>query len=435
MSPCAARRRSPRSRRRSRRPGSGSPRARGVRSRPTPSPRRTPFLRTFPRGSARRPQGRRSPPRTSRRGRAVRASRWRTPGGPRDPRRPTCGHLPPEGQSRKGAGTPTGSGPSFARASVPFLRMKPFRFLADAFDASSAKELGERARAAEDLGVTHFVLPDHLVPQLAPVPYLATVAALTEKLRISAFVHNNDLRHPAVLAQELATLDVLSSGRLDVAIGAGWNEPEYRAIGLPFEPVRVRQARLAEAIKVLKGCFGEGPFSFAGEHYTITDYDAYPKPVQQPHPPLFIGGGGRKTLELAAREADVIGLAPRILSGQRGDPSSITWAATEEKLAWVREAAGDRFDVLEFNVYPSQWPIVVTDDLHGEARKIIDRMKERTGQELTEQEVIDSPHLFIGSVDRFVEKFGELRERLGVNSFLVGSLDELGPVVERLAGT
>jgi probable F420-dependent oxidoreductase len=313
--------------------------------------------------------------------------------------------------------------------------MKPFRFLADAFDASSAKELGERARAAEDLGVTHFVLPDHLVPQLAPVPYLATVAALTEKLRISAFVHNNDLRHPAILAQELATLDVLSGGRLDVAIGAGWNEPEYRAIGLPFDPVRVRQARLAEAITVLKGCFGEGPFSFAGEHYTITDYDAYPKPVQQPHPPLFIGGGGRKTLELAARQADVVGLAPRILAGQRGDPSSITWAATEEKLAWVREAAGDRFDQLEFNVYPSQWPIVVTDDLRGEARKIIDRMKERTGQELTEQEVIDSPHLFIGSVERFVEKFGELRERLGVNSFLVGSLDELGPVVERLAGT
>src|SRR5436305_1362922 len=147
--------------------------------------------------------------------------------------------------------------------------MKPFRFLADAFDVTSARELGERARAAEDLGVTTFVLPDHLVPQLAPVPYLATVAALSTKMRISAFVHNNDLRHPAVLAQELATLDVLSGGRLDVAIGAGWNEPEYRAIGLPFDAIGVRQARLAEAIAVLKGCFAPGPFSFAGEHYTI----------------------------------------------------------------------------------------------------------------------------------------------------------------------
>jgi probable F420-dependent oxidoreductase len=313
--------------------------------------------------------------------------------------------------------------------------MKPFQFLADAFDATSAKELGERARAAEDLGVTTFVLPDHLVPQLSPVPYLATVAALTEKLRISAFVHNNDLRHPAVLAQDLATLDVLSNGRLDVAIGAGWNAPEYRAVGIPFDPAPVRQARLAEAITVIKGCFREGPFSFAGEFYTITEYDAHPKPVQQPHPPFFIGGGARRTLELAAREADIVGLAPRILSGQRGDPASITWAATEEKIQWVREAAGDRFDSLDFNVYPSQWPIVVTDDLRGEARKVIERMKERTGQELTEQEVIDSPHLFIGSIDRFVEKFSELRERLGINSFLVGSLDELGPVVERLAGT
>ena len=313
--------------------------------------------------------------------------------------------------------------------------MKPFRFLADAFDASTTRELGERARAAEAMGATTFILPDHLVPQLAPIPYLATVAALTERLRISAFVHNNDLRHPAVLAQELATLDVLSSGRLDVAIGAGWNEPEYRAVGLPFDPIRVRQDRLAEAITVLKGCFGEDAFSFAGQHYTITDYDGYPKPVQRPYPPFLIGGGGRRTLELAAREANIVGLAPRILSGQRPDPHSITWAATEEKVGWVREAAGDRFDALEFNVYPSQWPIVVTDDLRGEARKVIDRMKERTGIEMTEQDIIDSSHIFIGSIKRFVEKFTELRERLGVNSFLVGSLDELGPVVERLAGT
>ncbi len=311
----------------------------------------------------------------------------------------------------------------------------PFRFLADAFDVSSARELGERARAAEDLGVTTFVLPDHLVGQPAPVPYLAVVAALTERVRISAFVHNNDLRHPAVLAQELATLDALSEGRLDVAIGAGWNEAEYTAIGLPFDPVRVRQARLAEAVTVLKGCFGADPFSFAGEHYTITDYDAQPKPVQQPHPPFFIGGGGRTTLELAAREAQTVGLAPRILRGGVPDPRSFTWAATEEKIGWVREAAGERFDELTLNVYPSFWPATVTDDLEGEARKVAAAMKERSGIELTVPEVIDSPHIFIGSQDRFVEKFTELRDRLGISSFLVGDLDQLGPVVEQLAGT
>jgi probable F420-dependent oxidoreductase len=312
---------------------------------------------------------------------------------------------------------------------------KPFTFLADAFDVSSARELGERALAAEDLGVTTFVLPDHLVSQPAPVPYLATVAALTERIRISAFVHNNDLRHPAVLAQELATLDLLSEGRLDVAIGAGWNEPEYTAIGIPFDPIRIRRARLAEGVTVLKKCFGPEAFSFAGEHYAITDHDAQPKPVQQPHPPFFIGGGGRATLELAAREAQIVGLAPRILPGRGADPRSITWAAAEEKIGWVRDAAGDRFADLTFNVYPSIWPITVTDDLHGEAGKVVAELSKRTGIELTEQEVIDSPHIFIGSTDRFVEKFSQLREQLGISSFLVGGLEELGPVVQRLAGT
>jgi probable F420-dependent oxidoreductase len=312
---------------------------------------------------------------------------------------------------------------------------KPFTFLADAFGVSSARELGERARAAEDLGVTTFVLPDHLVAQPAPVPYLAAVAALTERMRISAFVLNNDLRHPAVLAQELATLDVLSEGRLDVAVGAGWNESEYRAIGLPFDPVRVRQSRLAESVAVLKGCFADGPFSFAGEHYTVTDYDAQPKPVQRPHPPFFIGGGGRTTLQLAAREAQTVGLAPRILRGGRPDPRSFTWAATEEKIGWVREAAGERFDELTFNVYPSFWPVTVTDDLQGEAEKVVAALAERSGVEVTVAEVVDSPHIFIGSHDRFVDKLTELRERLGISSFLVGDLDALGPVVERLAGT
>jgi len=312
---------------------------------------------------------------------------------------------------------------------------RPFSFLADAYDVSSARELGERARAAEDLGVTTFVLPDHLVGQPAPVPYLAAVAALTERIRISAFVHNNDLRHPAVLAQELATLDALSEGRLDVAIGAGWNEAEYTAIGLPFDPARVRQARLAESVTVLKGCFGADPFSFAGEHYTITDYDAQPKPVQQPHPPFFIGGGGRTTLELAAREAQTVGFAPRILRGGVPDPRSFTWAATEEKIGWVREAAGERFDELTLNVYPSFWPVTVTDDLDGEAGKVAAALLERSGIELTVPEVIDSPHIFIGSHDRFVEKFTELRDRLDISSFLIGDLDQLGPAVEQLAGT
>jgi probable F420-dependent oxidoreductase len=312
--------------------------------------------------------------------------------------------------------------------------MRPFHFLADVHQIVSGPELAARARRAEQLGYHALVIPDHLLPQFSPVVAMATVAAATSTLRISAFVHNNDLRHPAVLAQDLASLDVLSGGRVDVAIGAGWNRPEYDAIGVPFDPTPVRQARLAEAITVLKGAFSGEPFSFTGEHYTITDYTALPVPVQRPHPPFFIGGGGRRTLTLAGREADIIGLAPRIKPKAGLDAESLTMAATREKIDWVREAAGDRFESLEFNIYPSGYPATVTDDLHGEARKVIDHLRSRTGVELSEDEVIESPHLFVGSVDRLVEKFLQLREELGISSILLGEIGELEPVLERLSG-
>lgn len=315
--------------------------------------------------------------------------------------------------------------------------MRPFRFLADAPAAVDGKVLAQEARRAEAMGIDVLVIPDHLVEQLAPVPFMATVAAATEWLRVGTFVLNNDLRHPAVLAQDLASLDVLSGGRLEIGIGAGWNVPEYRAIGLPFEPVGRRVARLTEAIAVLKGAFGPGPFSFTGEHYTITELDGQPKPVQLPHPPVFIGGGGRRLLALAAREADIVGLAPRILPGDepRVDPRSLTLEAAAEKIAWVREAAGERFDQLELNVYPSTSPIIVTDHALGEAAALADRLRSRTGIEITERELLDSPHIYIGSLDALTDKFRMLRERFGISSVMVGGIDELAPVVERLKGT
>lgn len=313
--------------------------------------------------------------------------------------------------------------------------MRPFSFLADIRDVTDGPGLAARARRAEDMGYSAVVVPDHLIDQLSPVVTMATVAAATTTLRVSAFVLNNDLRHPAVVAQDLASIDVLSGGRLDVAIGAGWNRSEYDAIGVPFDPAPVRQARLAEAIAVLKGSFSGEPFSFAGDHYTITNYTGRPVPVQRPHPPFFIGGGGRRTLTLAGREADIVGLAPRIGKDGRVDAWSLTLDAAREKVAWAREAAGERADSLVFNVYPSVWPVTITDDLHGEARRIIDDVRSRTGTELTEREVIDSPHLFIGSIDQLVEKFEQLREELGITSVLLGDIDELAPVLERLAGT
>ena len=313
--------------------------------------------------------------------------------------------------------------------------MRPFRFLAHPGGVFSGKELAEVARRAEGLGYSTLVFPDHLGRQLSPMPAMAIVLAATETLRAAPFVLNVDLHQPAVLAQDLASLDLLSDGRVDVAIGAGWNKPEYDATGLSFDPVGTRVARLAEAIAVLKGCFADGPFSLDGDHYKITNLDGGPKPKQRPHPPFMIGGGGRRTLELAGREADIVSFAARVAPGPRPDPRSLTFEATVEKIGWVKEAAGSRADEIEFNAYPSGAPVIVTDNLREEVGRVIDHFKQTTGHELTEQEVIDAPNIFIGSVERLTEKFQELRERLGISSIMVGDVDELAPVVERLAGT
>ena len=314
--------------------------------------------------------------------------------------------------------------------------MRPFRFLASVDENLDFAALTALARKAESVGCSAFVLPDHLIEQYAPIPLLATVAAVTERLRVGTFVLNICLRHPAVLAQDLATLDALSGGRLEIGLGSGWNKPEHDAIGIPFEPVGVRIKRLTEAIAILKGCFAEGAFSFAGEHYTVTDHDGAPKPTQLPHPPIFLGGGGRRLLTLAAREAQIVGLAPRLVQGAkpRLDAWSITAAATAEKIGWIREAAGDRFSELELNTYPSGGPMVVTNDPRAEARRRADRIREQTGVELTVEEILDSPHVFIGSISDLTRKFVELRERFGISSFLIDDLDALAPVVEKLAG-
>src|SRR5207253_1755706 len=298
----------------------------------------------------------------------------------------------------------------------------------------SAKALAERARRAEGVGYSTFVLSDHLLNVHAPIPALAAVATATETLRIGMFVLNNDLRHPAVLAQELASLDVLSEGRLEIGIGAGWNEPEYKWSGIPFEAVPTRVSRLEETIAVLKGLFGAEPFTFAGTHYTITEMNGRPKPVQQPHPPILIGGGGKRVLRLAAREAQIVGFAPRI-GAKVGGFQSCTFEATREKVGWVKAAAGARFDELELNTYPSFRPASVTNEPRKAAEELLGRINERESSGLTVDELLDSPHVFIGTVDHLVAKFTRLRDELGISNVMVGSgMDDFAPVVERLAG-
>jgi probable F420-dependent oxidoreductase len=313
--------------------------------------------------------------------------------------------------------------------------MRPFRFLASISDNSRFAALTSVARQAEEIGCSAFMLPDHLLAY-APLLPLVAVAEATERLRVGTYVLNVNLRHPAVLAQDLATLDALSGGRVEIGIGAGWKKSEHDAVGIPFEPVGARIERLTEAIAILKGCFADGPFSFSGKYYTVTDHDGAPEAVQRPHPPILLGGGGKRLLTLAAREAQIISVVPRLMPGDqpRLEAWSLTAAAAEEQIGWIREAAGDRFDDLELNTYHAGGPTVITSDPRAEARRRADRIREQTGTELTVEQILDSPYMFIGSVKDLTRKFVELRERFGISSFLIDDLDALAPVVEELAG-
>lgn len=295
--------------------------------------------------------------------------------------------------------------------------MRPFRFFAGVAEVESASALAGKARHAEAAGFYGVLIPDHIVNVLAPLQALAVVAAQTDRLRVGTLVLNNDLRNPVVLAHELLSLDNLSEGRLIVGLGAGWNQPEYELAGIPFDPHRLRASRLEAAVARLKELFVEGAEDF-------------PKPVQKPRPPFLIGAGGRRLLEFAAREVEVVGLAPRI--GRNGDPS-LTAAATDEKLGWIKAAAGDRFDGLEIHTYSAlTGGAEVMADPRPRLREIADRMRSRRGVAYSETDLMESPHVFLGSRAQLVEKFLAMRERWGI-SWVSLPLHGFEEVVEQLA--
>jgi probable F420-dependent oxidoreductase len=312
--------------------------------------------------------------------------------------------------------------------------MKPFRFAAGIRTPAPRGAFVDSVREVERLGYSSVMLSDHLVDQFAPISALSVAAAVTSTLRIGTFVFNNDLRHPVVLAQELATLDRLSDGRLEIGIGAGWNKPEYEGAGIPYDPGATRIDRLAEAITIMKGLFADGPVDFDGRFYRVKGFEDLPRPVQRPHPPFFVGGGSPKLLRFAAQNAEIVGIAPRVRPDGTADVLGCTLAGSEKKIAIIREAAGPRFDQLEINTYPS-FVAKVTDQAHATAREVAERLHRRYGVDLSEQDILDSPHVFIGSVDSLVEKFQMLRERLGTNHIFVGEdYQDFAPIVERLRG-
>lgn len=315
--------------------------------------------------------------------------------------------------------------------------VKPFQFMIATRGIVDVPTLVRGARMAESVGYSHLCIHDHLTPQLAPIPALTAVAIATERLRLCPLVFNNDLRHPAVLAQDLATLDLISEGRLIVGIGAGWNEPEYSAAGIGFDRPGIRIDRLLEAITVLRGLFGDARFSFAGSYYTITEMDGQPKPVQKPHPPFLIGGTRERVLRLAAREGDIVGLDLR----QDGEALLDAFPARmDERVGWVRDAAGSRFEQLDLSVLRLLGDVTVTRQPLKAARAVARRLGERTGLMVTPEDVLESPYSLIGTIPNLVDKLRRVRERWAINSFLVGSFDDrdiadFAPVVEQLAGT
>jgi probable F420-dependent oxidoreductase len=187
------------------------------------------------------------------------------------------------------------------------MAVPPFRFGLQLITADSRAALVDRARRAEDLGFDVVQTADHLDEVLPPLLTLATVAGATTTLRLGTLVVNNDLRHPVVLAREAAALDLLSDGRLELGVGAGHSEPEYRSAGLPFDRPGVRIARLGESLTLLDGLLRGDEVTLAGDHYAVTGARVHPRPVQGPRPPLLVGGGGPRLLALAARTADVVG--------------------------------------------------------------------------------------------------------------------------------
>jgi probable F420-dependent oxidoreductase len=308
--------------------------------------------------------------------------------------------------------------------------LRPFRFGIQAGGATNRTDWVSLAKRAEAAGYSCLTMPDHFGDQLAPVPAMTTAFDVTTALRVCALVFDNDYKHPAILAKELATMDVLSEGRVEIGIGAGWMVTDYEQLGIPYDSPGVRIDRFEEGVQIIRRCMSHETFSFEGQHYTITGYNGLPKPVQA-RPPLLIGGGGKRVLGIAAREADIVGINPNMRAGAVGPEAigDMTAESVDAKVAIVREAAGARFDEIELNV--RAFLVNVTDDGAG-ARG---RLAAAIGVDPSMIE--ESPFALVGPPDELVERLQQRRERWGISYVIVGGddLDKFSPVVAQLAGT
>ncbi len=308
---------------------------------------------------------------------------------------------------------------------------RPFRFGVEEHRAPNANAWREKARLIESLGYSTLYLPDHFGDQLSPIVGLMSAADATSKLRVGSLVFDNDYRHPVVLAKEAATLDLLSDGRLDFGLGAGWMASDYEQTGIPLDPPGTRIERMAEALQIIKAFFAGGSVSFTGKHYRIEGVEAVPLPAQKPHPPIILGGGGPRMLRLAAREADIVSINYKLSEGRvnRALVRTGLAEATDEKLEWIKEAAGDRLSDIELMV--TAFIVNVTDDRDEVAAALASGLRSEP------RELLEMPHFLIGTIEQIVEDLQARRERYGISYIVVPgeAVESFAPVVERLAGT
>lgn len=314
---------------------------------------------------------------------------------------------------------------------------RPFRFGVIHEHMTTRSAWIESVRHIEALGYATVLIRDHFVPdffgdQFAPLAAMMSAADATTTLRVGTLVIDNDYRHPVVLAKEAATIDLLSDGRLELGLGAGWLEREYDVAGMTYDRNSVRIDRLEEAIAVMKGLWADKPAYFAGAHYRIDSLEGYPKPAQHPHPTLLIGAGHPRMLRLAGREADIVGfLTTSVATGTVVDvPVNRMWETVERQVGYVREGAGERFDQVELSGIIT---LLVTDQRRKRTEELI---QVRGWSGLSVEDVWNMPFVFIGSVEEIAAQMEERRERLGFSYFIIADdmVETLAPIVARLAG-
>ena len=309
--------------------------------------------------------------------------------------------------------------------------LRAFRFGVQASAPADASAWRRLARHIESLGYSTLLLGDHVGDDdLAPIPALADAAAATTRLRVGTLVINNDLRHPALLARDIASLDIISGGRVELGVGGGWATSEYEALGLGFDEPATRVARLSEAIGIIRATWSGDVVDETGAHYRVRGLRGTPRPTQRPGPPILVAGGGPVVSRIAGRQADIVGVHLRMRrDGSGEDWSTGTLAATRERVGWIRQAAGDRLARLELQM------MVMSLDITADRGAAAERIAGSEGHPV--EEVLESPYRLIGSLDEIAAQLQERRRDLGVSYFVVTlrDADAFAPVVSRLSGT